>query len=400
MTVPSKRILAGLALLMLGSTSALAADAQAFANRLKVLSTAQGLPMSFAGAEESGDNVVLKGVTIGEGANASAPTDVTFEGVTGSDAEGWTVARIPVADIVKKDGAKTVTVSGAEVTGFKVAGTAGASTLPGQSDFYFDSAKLAGVTVEEGGAKMVEIADASLVNTAADGGGLTTEAEVGSIKADFTKGEQNETTKAIVDFGYPQLSGTGSVSAAWNPTSGELSLDPLNISFENVGALDVSYQVNGYTPAFIASMREVQKQMAANPDGNGGMAVFGLLSQLSLASTVVSYSDDSFANKMLDYQAKQAGTTREALIAGIVGQVGGMLASLQNPEFQTEVSTAVETFLKDPQSLTVAIEPDAPIPATQIMGAAMGAPQTLPSVLHLSVTANDVEDGDEGETAQ
>ena len=137
--------------------------------------------------------------------------------------------------------------------------------------------------------------------------------------------------------------------------------------------------------------------MAANPaeSSNSGMAILGLASQLSLASTEIGYSDAGFTNKLLDYYAKQSNITRDQLVQGLVAQVGPMLAMLQNPEFQTEVSTAVETFLKDPQSLTIAVAPDAPIPATQIMGAAMGAPQTLPKVLALSVTANDAdEDGD------
>jgi hypothetical protein len=390
MSVTSPRLLAGLAVLLLGSTSAMAADAQAFANRLKTLATAQGLPMAFTGAEESGDNVVVKGVTVGTGADASAPVDVTFEGVTGSDAEGWSVTRIPVADIDKTEGAKKFVLTGAEIAGFKIAGTSGPSTLPGLSDFFFESAKVGGIKVEHGGDEVLSVSDVSLVNTPEDGGGLATEGKVGAIAADFTKGEPDETAKAIAAFGYPQLNGTGSFSAAWNPKTGELSLEPLTVSVDDLGKLDLSYQVNGYTPAFIASLREVQKQMTANPEnGNSSMAILGLMSQLSLASTVIEYEDDSFANKMLDYQAKQAGTTRDALIAGIVGQVGPMLQMLQNPEFQAEVTTAVETFLKDPQSLRIAIEPDAPIPATQIMGAAMGAPQTLPSVLQLSVTANE-----------
>ena len=41
------------------------------------------------------------------------------------------------------------------------------------------------------------------------------------------------------------------------------------------------------------------------------------------------------------------------------------------------------------KSLSVSIDPETPVPAMQIMGAAMGAPQTLPQVLSLEVTAND-----------
>ncbi len=35
--------------------------------------------------------------------------------------------------------------------------------------------------------------------------------------------------------------------------------------------------------------------------------------------------------------------------------------------------------------MTLTIAPPAPVPATQILGAAMGAPQTLPQILNLTV---------------
>ena len=81
--------------------------------------------------------------------------------------------------------------------------------------------------------------------------------------------------------------------------------------------------------------------------------------------------------------------TPQQLISQVEAMVPAALAQLQNPEFQKQATDAVSTFLKDPKSLSVSIDPETPVPAMQIMGAAMGAPQTLPQVLSLQVTAND-----------
>ncbi len=75
------------------------------------------------------------------------------------------------------------------------------------------------------------------------------------------------------------------------------------------------------------------------------------------------------------------------MVTGLVGSLPLALAYLQNAEFQAQVTAAVKNFLENPKSLRIAIAPPAPVPATQILGAAMGAPQTLPQVLNLSVTS-------------
>jgi hypothetical protein len=55
------------------------------------------------------------------------------------------------------------------------------------------------------------------------------------------------------------------------------------------------------------------------------------------------------------------------------------------------VAGAVGAFLKDPKSLTVKLQPEAPISSNEIMGIATTAPQTLPDRLNASITANTAE---------
>ena len=65
------------------------------------------------------------------------------------------------------------------------------------------------------------------------------------------------------------------------------------------------------------------------------------------------------------------------------------LMRLQNPDFATKTANAAGAYLDDPRSLTVTVAPANPVPFAQIMGAAMSAPNTIPDVLGVAVTAND-----------
>ena len=66
-----------------------------------------------------------------------------------------------------------------------------------------------------------------------------------------------------------------------------------------------------------------------------------------------------------------------------------MLGQANLGAFANEVSAAVNTYIDDPNSLTISATPEKPVPFPMIMGAAMGAPDTLPKVLGAKVTAND-----------
>ena len=66
-----------------------------------------------------------------------------------------------------------------------------------------------------------------------------------------------------------------------------------------------------------------------------------------------------------------------------------MMAQLNMPELQNQISAALNTYLDGPKSLTVRAAPEKPVPVPMIVGAAMGAPNTIPTVLGVKVSAND-----------
>ena len=387
-------------LLLLCTTSAFAVDATAFSDRLKAVAAERNAQLSFESAEASGENVVLKGVALAEGENKQTIGDLTFETVTGSTADGWNVQRVALPDFKQTQGPTTTALGGMVVEGLQLVGTSAAG-LPAAKKFsnvYFDKATVGTVDVQQDGKPLFDLKNASVDNTLGDDGKLTSEFGVESFKADFAASGKPEATQAIRDIGYETIDGAMTGSAQWDPTTGLLQLDPFDITVDNAGDFSFTYAISGYTPEFIASLQQIQQQMAANPDNAqaSGMAMMGLVSQLYLNAADITFVDDSLTGKLLDYYAKQNGQTPEQLSQNLVAMLPSVLSYVQNPDFQKEVTDAVTAYLADPQSLSITVNPKAPVPATQLIGAAMGAPQTLPSVLSLSVTSNDAASSDEG----
>ena len=93
----------------------------------------------------------------------------------------------------------------------------------------------------------------------------------------------------------------------------------------------------------------------------------------------------------MDYFGEQQGVSGRQMAQSVKGMVPLMVAQLNMPELQNAISEAVSTYIDDPQNISISAEPENPVPFPMIMGAAMGAPDTLPKVLGVTVSANDEE---------
>ncbi|TIX49334.1 MAG: hypothetical protein E5V33_30185, partial [Mesorhizobium sp.] len=148
-----------------------------------------------------------------------------------------------------------------------------------------------------------------------------------------------------------------------------------------------------YTLDFIKSLQEMQKKMAAQPEGADnsaqGMAMLGLLQQLSFNSASIRFDDDSLTNKVLDYVGKQQGMSGKDIANQAKAIVPFGMAQLNNPELTAEVTAAVGKYLDDPKSLEISAEPPAAVPFALIMAGAMSNPLDLPKTLGVKVKANE-----------
>ncbi|MBB3949755.1 hypothetical protein [Aureimonas jatrophae] len=386
-SIRTRSVLAALTGLLFSSGVALAADGQAFAERLKAV-MAPSTRLEFGAVSNEGDDVVMNDARVTPAQGGSEPFDLgtlRFENVTGSNADGWRVARVQLGDIRQTSGDVATNVSNAILEGLTIRpDTANTAVL---SPLFLERSTIGSISVAKADRSVVSVNDISVVTQPSEGEGLASSIALGKFTFDTAATGNAGLTQVMADLGYAQLTGSLQGAGSWQPQTGALSLSDLKIAVENAGQLNLAYTITGYTPNFIQSLSQVSQQLEAS-DGqnqNAGMAVIGLISQLYLQSATLAFEDQSLTNRVLDYFAKQNGQPREQFVETVKATVPLGLAYLQNPTFQAQVGEAVNDFLDNPRSIRLAIEPPAPIPATQILGAAMGAPQTLPQVLNLSV---------------
>ncbi|TIQ76407.1 MAG: hypothetical protein E5X44_33155, partial [Mesorhizobium sp.] len=120
-----------------------------------------------------------------------------------------------------------------------------------------------------------------------------------------------------------------------------------------------------------------------------GMAMLGVLQQLSFNSASIRFDDDSLTNKVLDYVGKQQGMSGKDVANQAKAVVPFGMAQLNNPELTAQVSAAVGKYLDDPQSIEILAKPPAAVPFALIMAGAMSNPTDLTKTLGVTVKANE-----------
>jgi hypothetical protein len=199
--------------------------------------------------------------------------------------------------------------------------------------------------------------------------------------------------KTVIDaLGYHTLSGKIDMSGGWQPTDGRLALSQYDITVDDAGTFGLTFDLGGYTTDFVKSLQDLQKKMAAAPEGGDSsaqnLAMLGLMQQLTINGASVRFDDDSLTGKVLEFVAKQQGASAADIANQAKAMVPFMLAQLNNPDLAAQVTAAVGSFLDNPVSIEIAVAPAAPVPFAQIMAGAMANPMDLTRTLGLKVTAN------------
>lgn len=197
----------------------------------------------------------------------------------------------------------------------------------------------------------------------------------------------NNAKPALQAMGYETVTMDMIIEGGWKP-SGEVTLDRYDIIADDIGTLSFVMNLQGYTAELAQRIAEINAAMTPENQGQQSMAMMGEMANLALASGQISFTDNSITNKVLAFMAPQMGTDPEGLKAQAKGLLPLALSQLGNPELTAMVTSAVGSFLDNPGTLTVDIAPDAPVPFGEVMGAGMAAPQTLPQVLGVQVSAN------------
>lgn len=380
-------------LVALPLTPALAQDATAVANRLKGLMAAQGVEFGWSGISGSGDGAVLQGVTIkpAAGAEALAVGDVTLEGLSGSEADGYTIGTVTTQGLSRSEDGATVEASPFTMHGITLPPEN--SSDPMASIMMYRSAELASLTVKVADRTAFSMENFSVEMTPpTDGQDMTFRGGAEKFTGDLSLVEDPKSKEAIDALGFRNISGHIAMEGSWRPSDGRMNLSKYDIAVDNAGRLGMTFDIGGYTLDFVKTLRETQQRIAAQPDGPDksaeGMAMLGLLQQLTLNSASIRFDDASLTAKVLDYIAAQQGMKAADIANQAKAIVPFGMAQLNDPELTRQVTEAVNAYLDKPGSIEIAARPASPVPFALIMAGAMTSPKDLTKTLGVEVKAN------------
>ncbi|WP_064684047.1 hypothetical protein [Rhizobium bangladeshense] len=387
--------------LMMASTAfltlagpALALDGADMMKKLSAATNAGGTVITFEKAEVDGDMVTATGVQVGF-ANLPGDTlkigDLTFEGVEEKEGGAYYAKTLSFPDVdISQEGGR---FSAKEIlfTGLTIPANATGETL--DNILLYETASTGPIALNIKGKDVLAIEGVE-ANMGRQDGGFAYDANVAGFKADLSQVEDAAAKEAIEKLGLTTLDGTMTMKGSWEVESGKVVLDEYAFDFKNVGRLNFAVDFSGYTLGFIKSLQEAVKTAEANPNKEeanqaAGLAMMGLMQQLTFNSASIRFDDASITKKALDYAGAKQGVTGDELAQSLKALVPMMMAQLNMPELQNQISAALNTYLDGPKSLTISAAPEKPVPVPMIVGAAMGAPNTIPTVLGVKVSAND-----------
>ena len=388
-----RSLLAGAALVSLAGP-AFALDGADLVNKLNATYATSGLSIGYSNIDVDGETVTLEGAELKAGAQTPAKIGtVTMEGVEEDGKGGYTIETVSFENIdMTKDGA-TVKASDLALAGVTVPASVTGGTL--DSLLMYETASTGPISVTKDGKELFSMSgmEANMTRMDADAG-LEFDATFSDLKADMTRVEDPKAKDTLQKLGITSLDGEIAMSGSWTLADGKIAVDEYAFDFKDIGRLNLALEISGYTLDFIKGMQEALKAAEANPnkeEANAamGMSIMGLVQQLSFNSASISFADASITKRLLDFAGAEQGVSGDQMAQSLKGLVPIMIAQLNMPELQNQVSAAVNAYLDDPKNIKVSAVPGNPVPFPMIMGAAMGAPNTLPQVLGVTVSANE-----------
>ncbi len=369
--------LAATGLVVVSAVPAAAITPDAVAKALgAALTEGTNIAATYEAAKADGGNVVIKGLAV---SRLSGDQSVRFDQV---------VVESPTTGDKGVFQSPLITFSGGTLTGTETGSIATASLTDAT---VLDASKLKGDSVGEG--VLFKSAEIDTVSVAHAGEPGTVTIDRVSAQSGNVAGDVSQDSKGTVE------------NIALSPDFfAQRSFTPAMIGLDNL-AFDVSWD---YSRDLAAKMLTIRDFTIHIHDG-GSLSVDGVLGNLpdpraldnagagskaskaELHKLMISYHDELLVGHVLDALAKTQGLTREAYIEQLTAALPFLLITLNNPAFQSEVTGAVTSFLKDPKSFTISVEPDTPVSGTQLMSMMKTDPGTVLDRLKPSVTANSAE---------
>lgn len=371
-------------------SGALAQDVDAALARMKALMEDQGITLDWAGADISGSDATLTGVTVTSDGRAQPIGDIELTGITDVD-DGYRVASIAMPTYTATEAGGTLTLT--DLIMDEVFLPNEGVNVAGAEIFFYERAALGSARLETDGREVFSLENLNVEVTPPEGDGeLAFRGGADSFTTDMTVTDDPQHTEVLSRLGYEQVSGSMAFAGSWAAGDGRLKLSQYDFIVDDAGTLGISFDVSGYTPAFIKALRETSERMAASSEteqSRQGLAMLGLMQQLNLHGLEISFDDSSLTTKVLEFAAEDQGVSATDVTNQTKAVLPFMMAGINAPQLSQMVTTALSQFLDNPQSLTIRAAPANPVPFSMLLAAGMASPDALVQQLNLTVTAND-----------
>ncbi|MBR0556088.1 hypothetical protein J5J10_10410 [Ciceribacter sp. L1K23] len=382
---------------LVGSLSpAFALDGQDLLNKINAIYGPDGGTVKAQSVEVDGSNVVLKGVSITPVGPDAKPLDIgelTLQDVTEEDGGAYHIGLLEFPDIDMTQDKASIKVSDLYLSGIWIPGdvtTGDINSLP-----IYEEAHSGPISISVDGKEVFSMQEATgTMETSEDETTLSFAGDITGIKADLSTVEDAKAKETIQALGLESIDGNVTMAGSWEVPTGTIEVEEYAFEFANIGTLNLAFSLSGYTMDLIKQLQETSRQMQSQPGNEqaqqaAGLAMLGLMQQMSFNSAEISFDDDGITKRGLDFAGKQQGTSGEQMAQMVKAMVPVLLGQFKLAELQATVPAAVNTYVDDPQNLTISLAPEKPVPFPMIMGAGMGAPETLPKLLGVTVTANE-----------
>jgi len=394
-----KKIMWGTALCATMTGNALALDGEVFVEQMVAHLTKSQIDLEYGNITVDGTDIVVDGVEIvfpskgvaSRGRSLPIGT-VTFHDVAEGDDGSFTIGEAIVNDIDHEIKEIDVRFSLAGFRATKMYLPAKEKTVSIFEQLPYESIVIKNLTIADKGKAVFSFRDS--VIDYKKGNGLESAFSIAYFAFDVAaiSGASSNEIKELNQIGYSgSFEGNLASQARWDAAAGEMILDKIVLTLNDVGTLSFSFQLGGVTQAWVKNMEKMLEdlQNGGSASQTAQLAALGLLQQLDVRNVALRFEDASLTNKILDYAANETGSSRQETIAEAVQSVQ-MMSSLMlgKPLFTSSLVQAIDGFLKNPQSIEITATPPEPVSFAILTATAVAEPRDLLDALFVAVKAN------------
>jgi|GEM_PF-1157215 len=410
----SRMLIAGFALSLAFSSSALALDGKAFVDSLQDGMKPYGLTLQNDGLDVKGDNLTLKNVRLLQQDDTSGMSlpiylgTVTFDNVKQAKDGSFNVDKIS-----SDDNAKAMAEAAAKSAN-KAAKSLGQITIQNMQVIHalispkgkvytiaqylpYEKATIKNISYQADGKTILSLNDLSAQYKKKTDGAFQNISKIGSFVYDPAAwpGDDGKDAKELLSsLGYQNIKGSIDASGIWNPKSGDLNIDEYKLTADNMGSLSLKGKISGITQDFANAYQKLalQQMETKNPTDaqmqQMSQEAIALTGQLNVNNLSLTYKDNSLMGKILDYMSQGTGEPRQEMVSVLKAGVLANTQNFQNTEFAAHVAAQINAFLDNPQSLQITAQPKTPVAFSSVLLALGISPEQLINLLGLDVTAN------------